>query len=227
MDFNTVIEFGKEKSSFYLVDSSTDGSFFIHYILSHSIRSNVKTIFVTLSQTLGHYKGVQAKLGNSTSLSTSLSERSLVHYDLLSKISQAYVEGKSDQIKIFDDLVDKVAAVVQQKDEDFILIIDDLCLACLNGVSEKALFGFLAKIQSLSDKLCLVVYAQSMLATRDFINDLIYMSDLYFKIENLSTGYSKEIDGQMSVFRMNEDLNLRPQKYLYKVNERNVKLFQI
>lgn len=31
----------------------------------------------------------------------------------------------------------------------------------------------------------------------------------------------------MSVFRINEDLNQRGAKYLYKVNERNVKLSQI
>ena len=30
-----------------------------------------------------------------------------------------------------------------------------------------------------------------------FINDLVYMSDYYLKVENLSTGYLKEINGQV------------------------------
>lgn len=199
MDFSTVVEFGKENCSFYLVDSSTDGSFFVHYLISHSIRSNVKTIFVSLSQTLGHYKGVQAKLGNSTSFSTSLAQGSFIHFDLLSKFSQEYTD---DQIKIFDDLIQKVSDIVKQNDGNVFLIIDDLSLACLYGVPEKTLFGFLTKLQSLSEKLILMVYIQSMIATRDLISDLVYMSDLYYKIENLSTGYSKEIDGQVTSFSL-------------------------
>lgn len=197
MDFNTVFEFGKENCSFYLVDSSTDGSFFVHYLISHTIRSNIKTIFVSLSQTLGHYKGVQAKLGNSTSLSTSLAQGSFLHFDLLSEFSKEYSDG---QINIFDELVQKVSNIVKNIDDNVFLIIDDLSLACLYGVPEKKIFGFLSKVQSLSDKLTLMVYVQSMMATRDFINDLVYMSDLYFRIENLSTGYSKEIDGQVTLF---------------------------
>lgn len=196
MDFSTVIDFEKEKGSFYLVDSNTDGSFFVHYMLSHGIKSNSNTILITFSQTLGHYKGVQAKLGNSSAFNLNLSTGNLVHFDLLSKLSLAYAEN---QTKILNDLFEKIELIVKQKEkEEFFLIIDDLSVASLYGIAEQELFTFLSKVQCLSDRVCLMVYVQSMLSTRNFINDLIYMCDFYFKIENLSTGYSKEIDGQVN-----------------------------
>ncbi|CAF0737357.1 unnamed protein product [Brachionus calyciflorus] len=229
MELNTVIEFDKEQSLFYLIDSNTDGSFLIHYLIAHSIRSNTKTFFVTLSQTLSHFKGVQAKLGNLTSFNSCLTNGSLINFDLMTKLSENFLDSDSNEGHLFDDVYEKIGELVKKADskEKFYLIIDDLSIALLAGVPETCILEFLAKIQSLNDNLCLVVYIQSMLSNPFLISDLSQMSDLYFKIENLSTGYSKEIDGQISIHRLYENLNPKIEKYLYKVNERNVKLFQI
>lgn len=197
MELNTVIEFEKEKSLFYLIDSNTDGSFLIHYLISHGIRSNVKTILLNFSQTLSHFKGVQAKLGNLTAFNTSLTNGSFISFDLMSKLSENFLNSNEDQSIIFNDVYSKIEDMTQKSNEKIYLVIDDLTIATMSGINENTIFEFLAKVQSLSDNICLVVYVQSMLNNNFFINDLVYMSDLYFKIENLSTGYSKEIDGQV------------------------------
>lgn len=193
MDINNVLEFDKQNSLFTLVESNTDGSFLVHFFISNCIKqTSAKTFLITLSQTFSHYKSVQTKLGNLSILNNLITNEKFFSYDLMNKINE------NSSTNFFDDVLSKIQTSIQKSsNEKFYVIIDDLSVAQLTGFADNKLLKFITQLQSLSDELHLIVYSQSFYSNKYFINDLVHMSDLYFKVEPLSTGFSKDIQGQV------------------------------
>lgn len=203
MELNSVIEFDKQNSAFTLIESNTDGSFLVHYLLSSCIRqSSAKTFLISLSQTFSHFKSVQAKLGNLSQLNSSLTNGNFLNFDLLTKLGTEIYAPKTN---VFDEIFCKIQSIVndcEEKYEKFNIIIDDLSIASLTGFTDNNLLEFLTKLQLLSNKVAIIAYIQSFYTNKYFARDLVHLSDLFFKVENLSTGYSKEIDGQVRLIKL-------------------------
>lgn len=202
MNLENVLEYETRKPQLTVIESKdTDGSFLIHHLLSTLLRKTDQPgvlFLLTLSQTLSHYKSVQAKLGNSTVFGNALNSASLVPIDLMGPISSAETTHRN----VFDAVITDMRAKLESRSthQPICVVIDDLSLASLVGLDDLSVLRFLRQIQSLNDhdKSSLIVYAQSFDSNKSLVNDLIHVSDLVVRVERLSTGYSKEIDGQVS-----------------------------
>lgn len=255
MNLSNFLEFDNDQVDFLLVESkTTDGSFIIHHMLSSILRAPVSssiTFLVTLSQTFSHYKSVQVKLGNAAQFNNALNTHQLVHVDLMDSLSQSALQTehdfKSDFNRAFASIQTKLASF--SPEQRINVIIDDLSIASLIGLEDNIILNFLSKLRSLIDHLFLIVYIQISDPVIKFLaNDLAHVADRLIQIESLSTGYSKEIDGQvrfilfslnlifkskrvfcfqMKMYKYESKFLKKEEKFLYKINERNVQLFHV
>lgn len=202
MNLNNVIEYETRRWEFTLVESkSTDGSFLLHHYLSEFLKQSAldpakstRTILVTLAQTLGHYKGAQSKLGNSTRMNEALASGQFVHVDLMEPLGDSTIDPGLNFAAVFD----QAFAQVKSKCDGCArvnVLVDDLSIPGLIGVDDKVTLGFWRKLRLLENLGSMIVYIQ--LFDKWFVNDLVHAADLVVRCQNLATGYSKEIDGQV------------------------------
>lgn len=199
MNLSNVLEYETRRPEFTLIESkATDGSFLVHHLLNTIIRDTSAppslTFLLTFSQTLSHYKSIQGKLGNSSLVANALSTSTLIPLDLMTRLSTS---SSDNFASIFDSTLSQMRSKLSKESRNIYVIIDDLSIAWLIGVDNNVILKFLSRIRSLVDSLSLIIYMQSFDANKWLINDLIHMTDLYIRTESLSTGYSKEVDGQV------------------------------
>ena len=77
------------------------------------------------------------------------------------------------------------------------IIIDDFSVFNMIGFNENFIIEFIYNIKEFRNKVNLIVYLQLLRANSQLIEELKYLADSYFMIENLITGHSKEIQGQV------------------------------
>lgn len=203
LNLNNVLEYKTRRWDFTLVDSkSTDGTFILHYLMSEILRDSENpntTILITFAQVLGHYKGVQSKLGNSNLLNEALKNKHFMNVDLMEPLSHSAEILDLDFGSVFDQAFEKVkqkADTIANSDRPKLnIIIDDISIPGLLGVDERITFGFVRKLSLLNNLASMIVYVQRFDIW--LVNDLVYLADLVVQTENLTTGYSKEIDGQV------------------------------
>jgi hypothetical protein len=215
MDLSSVLEFDTLQPKFTLIESKSgaDGSFLIHHLLSSCLRHqqqqqqqhNDSTIFfLTFSQTFSHYKSVQGKLGNSALIVKSLNDQKLVHFDTGTQLANNFYQQESND-KLLDQISNRIVDFVANRnsqDSSYYVIVDDLSIASLVGIKDPSLLRFFNTLNRI-DSLNVIVYAQSFYSNSAFISDLVSISDLYLVSDILSTGYSKEINGQVSCEYLN------------------------
>lgn len=207
MNLSDVLEFESLRPELTLIESKkTDGSFVLHQILSTILKevdSEPKQsviVLLTFSQTLIHYKSIQAKLGNSTQWTNAVNGEKLIPIDLVAPLSQFGADFKGVLDKAFSTIQAKISPILAKTPSTRIyVIIDDLSITSLIGVEETLLLEFLSKIRALkeNDSVYVVAYIQSFDSDTWFVNDLVHLADLVVRTESLTTGYSKEIDGQV------------------------------
>lgn len=219
-DLHKLVDFEKFKT--ILIESENiDGSFLIHHALSLCLKNDIKTIFLSLSQTLSHYKSVQSKFGNSSQIiSKAIENGSLLNIDILGKMTNINIDSNSVLATIEEELSEKIEKIGYS-----ILIIDDLSILNLLGCTSKQLFKLVRNLR-LRFKLLKMVINLNSFGDDDelkiMIKNLGYISDVYFYVSHLKTGYSKDIQGQVTIFKSNYPYNHSKDTYLYKTSDRNV-----
>jgi hypothetical protein len=204
MDLLNVLEFSKkEPLTTILTSKVVDGSFGIHFILSDCLRhDSCKIVFLNFAQTFSHYKSVQSKLGNLNILNTKVNNADFLNLDCLSS-DRNLIQLRSkndDNHQFLADLLKKIDEFIKKDantEKKVFVFIDDLSILQLMGYTDKSLTYFLNKIKMSNQNVHLIAYVQEMYLNQMFVNDLVYTADLMLAVENLSTGYSKEIDGQV------------------------------
>jgi hypothetical protein len=75
----------------------------------------------------------------------------------------------------------------------------------------------------------LVVLAHELDKPFFALNSLAYRADLILSVEELESGYSKEITGELSVIykHIRDPVLHAPHSYHYKLNENNVRILAI
>lgn len=193
--------FDLEKNNNFLtmITSSTlDGSFLIHHLLSCGLKANNKIYFLSASQTWAHYKSVQIKLGNGTSFTEMVDKSKLINFDLMN-LSNDFLNGDNNNLEtkmknIFIDIKSKL----ETSTEKALIIIDDLSVLNLIGCKENFIFEFMSNIRAFSDRINLVIYSQMLMTNQALLNDLIFLANSHIVADRLVTGYSKDIQGQVS-----------------------------
>ena len=197
-DLINYFDFDKRNDNFTLVTSlSLDGSFIIHHLLSCGIRNKHKIYLINLAQTWSHYKSIQVKLGNGNALSQSIDNATFFNIDLINLVQNELISGinySSLIKKAFDDLY---SILSKSTNEKIMIIIDDFSVFNMIGFNENFIIEFIYNIKEFRNKVNLIVYLQLLRANSQLIEELKYLADSYFMIENLITGHSKEIQGQV------------------------------
>ena len=206
-DLQNIIDYDASSIYFTFIESNCiDGSFLIHHFLSYCIKRDHKTLFLTLSQTLSHYKSIQVKLGNSTKLTKLIENNVITHIDCL-KFTSNYLtcdEGRNDENYFLNEVINEVNKQLNKSSDFTYLIIVDLSVAYLltNTNDHKKFYEFIFNLKHKHLNLKIILYMQSFVNNDDLnfnylIKDFAHLADLYFKVDQLNTGYSKDIHGQV------------------------------
>lgn len=124
-----------------------------------------------------------------------------INYDFFKQNTMQSLDQIIDWKQVFTGLFKRLDEKNSNNNSDVILIVDDMSILNLIGCDENFIFEFINKIQSYSNlNINLIFQYQSFWTNKFILKDLIHMSDVYFKVEDLVTGYSKEIQGQVRIF---------------------------
>jgi hypothetical protein len=199
-DLQNLLNYEAIKPTFTLIESrnnNNDGLFLINHLLSNIVKNETKTCLITLQQTISHYKSIQTKIGNLNKFSKLIENGVLAHVDGLKELSTDPNEDLFSTFfnSIYSRLNTDLANVKY-------LIIDDLSIFYLLGCSLNGLYEFLFKLKNTYHSLSLIVYAKNLSDSDwdNLIKDFAYLSELYLIVSDLTTGYSKDIHGQVSTF---------------------------
>ena len=102
-----------------------------------------------------------------------------------------------DITTLFKQLMQKLDKELKGKQDKAMLVIDDASILELTGGRDTSLFKLIYDLNKYKENLNLIMYSQVFAANEDSLIDLAFLADLYVQIENLSTGYSKDIQGQV------------------------------
>ena len=124
----------------------------------------------------------------------------ITHVDCL-KSTNGYLSTNDDDY-FLNEIINQVTSQLNKAINYDYLIIDDLTIAYLltNKKDYRKLYEFIFKIKNNNLNMNIILCMQSFVEDTNLsflIKDFAYLADIYFKIDQLSTGYSKEIHGQV------------------------------
>lgn len=215
-------------------ESNIDGSFIISSILGQRIRfGNNKTLLVCLQNNFKHYLNAGQRLGYNLQMHNG---KSLTVIDIVTDIgtaplSSVWLNATSPTETLYKAICDELVKL-----QGSVTIIIDNLEGLLNlGSSASDLYAFCIKLHKCLEESSLENFT---LATK--LNNcnvfevtdanLETLSDLHLRLIKLKSGSFKEVDGRIAVTKssMEEgtyDHRIYSKNVLYKVNEKNIKIF--
>ncbi|XP_043921955.1 elongator complex protein 6 isoform X2 [Protopterus annectens] len=233
-----------------LIDSNTDGSFLVHHHLSASLKANRKVCFLGFAQSFSHYSSVAQKMG--VSLAAAKEQGQLVFLEglkssleLLSAEDTAAEKShplqflsfpSADMKSLYDYVQSSLLQVVGSEWKEPVLIIDDLSILLSLGLSTGHILDFIHYCRAsiclrLKGDMVALVHSDDQ---QDEENELLvkwlhHQSSLVIQAEGLSTGYCKDIHGQVKITwreppqtAFGSDVT---ELYQYKLLDKNVSFF--
>ena len=191
-----------------LQKGETNAAFCLHHFISYSLKSNGSLILVTLQQSFAHYSNVAAKLGVNLSLAKQNGKVQCV--DLMTQFKNMIIIDQDSQNCDMDENIIKgvyetIRDHVSNITGEVVIVIDDISLLMCIGFDPKLIAHFLQYLAILvkenNQKLSLV------LGDRCFEHDsqsewlsksLHHKSDVVVSVAPLSSGFSKDVHGQVS-----------------------------
>lgn len=217
-------------------DIGVDGSFVISSLLGQRLKiQNTGTILVCLQNSFEHYSSAGIRLGYN--LSTCRDKGGLIVIepllDLAENLSASnYLSGSGEKIlesfwKEIEQAVTRCGAPSTVNKETITLIIDNLsCLIDL-GVDENRIVELCRELCNYSNELLsIVVKVNTCQLYETLCCNLEDIAETEIKIVKLKSGNFKEVDGRIVCSRRAENGYEKTEKtVLYKVNDRNIKIF--
>ncbi|XP_035661620.1 elongator complex protein 6-like [Branchiostoma floridae] len=242
------------KGQFVLIsDSLTDGSFLIHHFLSLYIKGGWKVCLLALAQSFGHYNTVGQKLG--VHLTQAREKGQLRFVDGLNHSLQAYTSTAEDgQDKnpltclrdkkatlrpLYDLVKTHVCGEEGVLEGPTLLLVDDLSVLLSLGMSVKDVSDFvhycrvlMCPSQQSQGAMVTLVHKDADVEDEEYsslFRHMAYHSTVHLAVEGLSSGYSRDVHGQVTVTFRNvldpSQPQTRKRRLQYKVEERNVSFF--
>ncbi|XP_032230187.1 elongator complex protein 6 [Nematostella vectensis] len=240
------------KNKFFLVsEKNNDGSFFIHHFLNLYFKGGFRICFIALAQSFAHYSSVAQKLG--ANLNAALGKGQLVYIDGLKLISHS-LDAQTDEnetdngnpfygIRNGDFTLQQLYKQVQKSFEGVqgpcLLLVDDLSILLSLGVTASKVHDFAHYCMVLMCYSSKKIYGCFVcLVACDSEDDddsvllwkqLCHMAHVEAHITSLSSGYCKDVHGQIVLTRR-EPNKLSTQGYTkttsqYKIQDRMVTFF--
>ncbi|XP_039444736.1 elongator complex protein 6 [Culex pipiens pallens] len=209
-------------------DSGVDGSFLIAAILGHRLKTSKdhRVLLIATQHNYTHYSSACLKL--TYNLGPSRDSGQLQTLDIGAELFQNFPEAGPNLC----DLQKRIEEFLQSSPQATILI-DDLTFFLNLGHTESQLMDFVEAIVTGLNRLNQAVVIK--LNTADLYDVLgANLDDLAateLRLERLTSGNFREVDGRLTVSRVHEhedalvQTKQRDRQVLFKVNERNVKVF--
>lgn len=217
------------KKSLLVLESGTDSSFVLHHFLSYFLRCQNRVCFVALSHTFNHYNSVATKLGtplagHRDSGSLLFMEVLKEIGNELGKESEAQ-QGNCDRARsegtmghgfhssamYLKNIYKNISKFVHDSEGNapYLLVVDDVSVLLDLGFTVKDVFMFLRYLQGLvknghkkTGTLLSLVKSELDGEEEDadcLSKQLIHLSDITFHCTALSSGYCKDVHGQVKI----------------------------
>ncbi|XP_068094636.1 elongator complex protein 6 [Hyperolius riggenbachi] len=231
-----------ERHQFTLItDWKTDGSFLVHHFLSHYLKSHYKVCFVALAQSFSHYSLIAQKLG--VSLINARDQGQLVFLEglksytslLFSDTPEAesqnplrFLRTSSDLQPLYDFVYAALTPSAGEEWKCSVLIVDDVGLLISLGVTTLQILDFIHYCRASvccelqGDLVCLVRRDEEDEDSELLARSLCHQSGLILQAEGLSTGFCKDVHGQLTITHKKQN---RSAIYQYKIQDKSVSFF--
>ena len=223
-----------QKFTFLREDVDVDGSFLISCILGQRIKyQETGTILICFHHAYQHYVSAGQRLGYN--LNTSIDKGNLTTIEPLDDIAEKlftsfFLHSSKEELlnEFLQSIQSHIVDMFNVKNKKSVtVIIDDISVLINLGVSELQALRFCRKIQSLTEKqfsnLSIVLKVNTCELYERLCSNLEDLADVEIKLVKLKSGNFKEVDGKLVCVK--KCLNGVEKVMLYKVNERNVKIF--
>lgn len=220
--------------TFLREDAGVDGSFLITCIVGTRLRlQNTTTILVCTHNTKEHYVTAGMRLG--FNVTTAIDKGALVVIEPLANVAanlftSPYLRNAPDQMlhQLCAEIESHIKVAFDQHGKSTVtVVVDDLSALYNFGATESMLLRFVAHLLQMNDKLSVCMKLNTSNLFESLVNNLETMAEAEIQIVRLASGNFKEVDGKLVSIRRdpyNTTLSLA-KSMLYKVNERNIKIF--
>uniref|UniRef100_A0A6B2E829 Elongator complex protein 6 n=1 Tax=Phlebotomus kandelakii TaxID=1109342 RepID=A0A6B2E829_9DIPT len=208
--------------------SGVDGTFLISCLLGHQFKHrNTGVLLVCLHHTFDHYIEAGLKLGYS--LAGASERKSLVVHDFLRSVPELTANGVNLVEKCLQDIVSDLELLGQGK-EHTTIILDDVSVFLNLGVSENVLLNFCRELQKFTawhPRVTLITKINCAEIHGILCNYLYDFANIRLSVKPLESGKFQDVDGKIIINHKNEDIQNgeKDKVILYRVNERNIKIF--
>lgn len=219
-------------------ESNMDGGFLISSILGQRLRTpHVTTMLVGLQHGYQHYLNAGMRLGYNLTL---FMNKKFFIIDALKSIqvkqwkSMWLTEGDAMANKLIEFLSERLTAAASNEPSGTCLtfVIDNLSIFLNFGFTPEGVLRLCQDLHAMTAEypgLTIVTKLSTSDVHPVLDNNIAKLADVHLRVKQLKSGAFKEVDGKLSVVRETTDgcyeLMEQQKEILYKVNERNVKIF--
>lgn len=231
-------------------ESDADGSFLMHHFLSSYLRGGFSVCFLALAQTFSHYSAVAQRLG--LDLNAAKESGQLHFIDGLGCSLELMHDGKgcneqqnpliATRMKdgttkeLFCQIKETLSSSVNGDSDTSLLLIDDLSLLVSLGLKPIQVDQLVHYCMATLPSTTLVALTHNDTSVEDeeyttLATHLRHRADIVLVVEGLSSGYCKDVHGQLSITnRMSDDAisgRRQHKAFHYKVLDKTVNFFPI
>lgn len=221
------------KLIFLREETDVDGSFLISCIMGQRLKiQNAGTILVCLHHTYQHYSNAGIRLGFNLNMAIEKGGLSIIDplCDLADNLltSSYFTPSQEHLLSHLWTVLEEKITQIQANKSLVTVIIDDVSALINLGATENMILRFCRRLQKLADGkdgLSVVIKLNTSHLYEHLCNNLEGMADAEIQINKLKSGNFKEVDGKLVSIRRNAANGCIQKSMLYKVNERNIKIF--
>lgn len=240
---------GPAMEEILLGSNEASGNFLVHHFISQSVKNQIPVILFSLKNSFNHYSSIASKLGNNL---PQIRDKEFIFVDCMKVLSTSQHQtcsdnanifnGRSCDMQIFYSFIKEQIIQQNTKGAPFVVICDDLTTLVNLGASHSDIHGFLLYLRSTCrDSHCTkLIYAVddfSSIGDKACQDDdvmfvwksLCYTSDVILKCQALSTGYCRDVHGELQI-RFRNKLGISKdifKKYQYRIQDKTVNFFAV
>lgn len=216
-------------------ESGVDGSFIVTSVLGQRLKvQNTTTILLCMQHSAQHYSSAGMRLG--FNINAARDRGNLILIEPLSDVkdnlftSKYLNDGKGDILEsLINEVDESLLNFSKQNKQNCTIIVDNIATFVDFGCSESLVLRLCNKLIELGhQRNASIVLKLNLCDLFELIDrNLEDLSTRDIQIVRLKSGNFKEVDGKI-VYRKrdNNGFDKNEKSFLYKINDRNIKIFQ-
>merc|ERR1712227_870353 len=229
-------------------DSNTDGTFILQHIISLYLRAGGAVCVLGFEQTFGHYNNIASKLG--LNLNQLRNDGRFIFVDGMKEVRECMLrnistvknaEGRDiftteQSMKGWYDLIHTaITPLLTESDRPLLMLIDNLSILLHLGAKSHELNLLQLYLYSLLQ--AHAGHKTLLVGMRGSADDdecqrlrlsMQHASSTTVHINQLSTGYSTDVHGQLSLYERSPTSTLPSERcWQYKITDKNVQFFPL